>query len=135
MWTNVNTFKNTTFSFEWYGQFINGQIYSQVNWDCSNFLAPVISLENVLRLLQHLHQFKELFSEANIIPRQHYMLHLRSQIIYLGTLIRCMCMWFEAKHSYFKQWASKLNLKNVCKSLAVPWMLLKWNRHWASNFF
>lgn len=27
-------------------------------------------------------------------------------------------MRFEAKHGYFKQWASKLNLKNVCKSLA-----------------
>lgn len=85
-------------------------------------LAPVISLETVLRLRrmieQHLHHFKELFSEANVIPKQHYMLHLPSQIISLGPLIRSMCMRFEAKHSYFKQWASKLNFKNVCKSLA-----------------
>lgn len=85
-------------------------------------LAPVISLQTVLQLRhmieQHLHQFKELFPEANVIPKQHYMLHLPSQIISLGPLVRSMCMRFEAKHSYFKQWASKLNFKNVCKSLA-----------------
>lgn len=85
-------------------------------------LAHVISLETVLRLRhmieQHLHQFKELSSEVNVIPKQHYMLHLPSQIISLGPLVRSMCMRFEAKHSYFKQWASKLNFKNVCKSLA-----------------
>ena len=85
-------------------------------------LAPIISLQTVLRLksmiAQHLQQFKQLFPEVNIIPKQHYMLHLPSQIISLGPLIRSMCMRFEAKHSYFKQWASKLNFKNVCKSLA-----------------
>jgi len=85
-------------------------------------LAPIISLQTILRLKsmieQHLHQFKLLFPDANVIPKQHYMLHLPSQIISLGPLIRSMCMRFEAKHSYFKQWASKLNFKNVCKSLA-----------------
>lgn len=84
-------------------------------------LAPVISLGTVLRLRymieQHLHQFKELFSESSIIPKQHYMLHLPSQIISFGPLVKIMCMRFEAKHSYFKQWASKLNFKNVCKLL------------------
>lgn len=85
-------------------------------------LAPVISLQTISRLQnlieQHLNQFKHLFPESNVIPKQHYMLHLPSQIKSLGPLIRCMCMRFEAKHSYFKQWASKLNFKNVCKSLA-----------------
>lgn len=59
-------------------------------------LAHVISLETVLRLRhmieQHLHQFKELSSEVNVIPKQHYMLHLPSQIISLGPLVRSMCM-------------------------------------------
>ncbi|KAL3970579.1 LETM1 and EF-hand domain-containing protein 1, mitochondrial [Sarotherodon galilaeus] len=85
-------------------------------------LAPIISLQTVLQLRsmieEHLYQFKQLFPEVNIIPKQHYMLHLPSQILSLGPLIRSMCMRFEAKHSYFKQWASKLNFKNVCKSLA-----------------
>ncbi|XP_028297865.1 uncharacterized protein LOC114460021 [Gouania willdenowi] len=84
-------------------------------------LAPTISLKTVLRLkemiTQHLYQFKQLFPESNIIPKQHYLLHLPSQIASLGPLIRTMCMRFEAKHHYFKQWASKLNFRNVCKSL------------------
>lgn len=93
-------------------------------------LAPIISFETVLKLRrmveQHLHQFKQLFPEANVIPKQHYMLHLPSQIISLGPLIRSMCIRFEAKHRYFKQWASKLNFKNVCKSLANHNQLLEW---------
>lgn len=83
--------------------------------------APVVSVHTVLRLKKmielHLKQFKYLFPEKNIIPKQHYMLHVPSQIISLGPLIRHMCMRFESKHCFFKQWASKLNFKNVCKSL------------------
>lgn len=47
-----------------------------------------------------------------------YMLHLPSEIEALGPLTRHMCMRFESKHCYFKQWSSKLNYRNVCKSLA-----------------
>ncbi|KAF3847279.1 hypothetical protein F7725_020307, partial [Dissostichus mawsoni] len=28
-----------------------------------------------------------------------------------------MCMRFESKHRFFKRWASKLNFKNICKTL------------------
>ena len=45
------------------------------------------------------------------------MLHVPSQIISLGPLIRHMCMRFESKHCFFKNWSSKLNFRNVCKSL------------------
>ncbi|KAG7456398.1 hypothetical protein JOB18_008800 [Solea senegalensis] len=83
--------------------------------------APVLSVHTVLRLkkmiLQHLKKFKQLFPENNIIPKQHYMVHLPGQILSLGPLVRHMCMRFESKHCFFKQWASKLNFKNVCKSL------------------
>lgn len=83
--------------------------------------APVVSVNTVLRLKKlielHLKQFKRLFPDKNIIPKQHYMLHLPAQILSLGPLIRHMCMRFESKHCFFKQWSSKLNYKNVCKSL------------------
>jgi len=83
--------------------------------------APVLSVQSVWTLKQmielHLKQFKQLFPENNVIPKQHYMLHLPAQILSLGPLIRHMCMRFESKHSFFKQWSSKLNFKNVCKSL------------------
>lgn len=66
----------------------------------------------------HLKRFKQLFPDNNVIPKQHYMLHLPGQILSLGPLIRQMCMRFESKHCLFKQWSSKLNFRNVCKSLA-----------------
>ncbi|KAM7366747.1 hypothetical protein PAMP_014697 [Pampus punctatissimus] len=83
--------------------------------------APVLSVQTVLRLRclieQHLKVFKQLFPENNIIPKQHYLLHLPAQILSLGPMVRHMCMRFESKHCFFKQWSSKLNFKNVCKSL------------------
>ncbi|KAK0138672.1 hypothetical protein N1851_024793 [Merluccius polli] len=60
---------------------------------------------------------KNLFPDNNITPKQHYLIHVPSQIKLQGPMVRHMCMRFESKHCFFKQWASKLNLKNVCKSL------------------
>ena len=83
--------------------------------------APVLTIATVSRLKSlienHLKKWKELFPENNITPKQHYMLHLPSQIKSLGPMIRHMCMRFESKHCFFKQWASKLNFKNISKSL------------------
>lgn len=61
--------------------------------------------------------FKELFPDTNIIPEQHYPLHLPSQIKALGPMVRHMCVRFESKHCFFKQWALKSSFKNICKSL------------------
>lgn len=84
--------------------------------------ASILSVQSVLRLKTvidlHLKRFKQLFPDNNVIPKQHYMLHLPAQILSLGPLIRHMCMRFESKHCLFKQWSSKLNFKNVCKLLA-----------------
>lgn len=82
--------------------------------------APVLTAATVSRLKSlietHLKHWKELFPERNITPKQHYLIHLPSQIK-LGPMVRHMCMRFESKHCLFKQWASKLNFKNICKSL------------------
>ncbi len=83
--------------------------------------APVISLATIakLKLLikQHLSNMKRLFPKNNITPKQHYLIHIPEQIKDLGPMLRHMCMRFESKHCFFKQWSSKLNFKNVCKSL------------------
>lgn len=83
--------------------------------------SPIIALSTLskLKLLieQHLKDFKELFPDTNIIPKQHYLLHLPSQIKALGPTVRHMCMRFESKHCFFKQWALKSSFKNICKSL------------------
>lgn len=51
--------------------------------------APVVSVNTVLRLKKlielHLKQFKRLFPDKNIIPKQHYMLHLPAQILSLES--------------------------------------------------
>lgn len=67
--------------------------------------SPVICLETIdkLKVLieQHLKHFKELFSENNITPKQHYLIHIPSQIKLLGPMLRHMCMRFESKHCFF----------------------------------
>lgn len=83
--------------------------------------SPIIALSTLSRLKllikQHFKHFKQLFPDANIIPKQHYLLHLPSQIKALGPTVRHMCMRFESKHCFFKQWALKSSFKNICKSL------------------
>ncbi|CAG5851037.1 unnamed protein product [Menidia menidia] len=83
--------------------------------------APVIGLQTLSKLKtlieQHLKHMKNLFPDNNITPKQHYLIHAPSQIKLLGPMVRHMCMRFESKHCFFKQWASKLNFRNVCKSL------------------
>ncbi|XP_051558169.1 uncharacterized protein LOC127443496 [Myxocyprinus asiaticus] len=83
--------------------------------------SPIIALPTLSRLKllieQHLKDFKQLFPDTNIIPKQHYLLHLPSQIKALGPMVRHMCMRFESKHCFFKQWALKSSFKNICKSL------------------
>lgn len=83
--------------------------------------APVISIATVskLKLLieNHLNHWKELFPDHSVTLKQHYMIHLPSQTKSLGPMVRHMCMRFESKHRFFKQWASKLSFLNICKSL------------------
>lgn len=83
--------------------------------------APILTITTVSRLKSliknHMKHWKKLFTECNITPKQHYLIHLPSQIKSLGPMVRHMCMRFESKHCLFKQWALKLNFRNICKSL------------------
>lgn len=81
--------------------------------------APVLPVQTVLRMRsmieQHLKRFKQFLPENNVILKsQQYLLHLPAQILSLGPM---MCMRFQSKHCFFKQWSSKLHFKNVCKSI------------------
>lgn len=95
--------------------------------------APVIRLESIqyLKLLikEHLNKFRELFPDKNIIPKQHYMLHIPGMIKHLGHLIRSSCFNFESAHKYFKELARKQNFKNLPLSLAKRHQFLE-----CSNF-
>ena len=50
---------------------------------------------------EHLQMFKNVFNE-NITPKQHYLVHLPSQILKYGPLVRTWAMRFEAKHQQLK---------------------------------
>ncbi|KAL3976394.1 hypothetical protein ACER0C_022280 [Sarotherodon galilaeus] len=70
-----------------------------------------------IKILAAFKTFKQLFPDENIIPKQHYLLHLPSQLRALGPAVTHMCMCFESKPCFFKQWALKSSFKNICKSL------------------
>ena len=74
---------------------------------------------NLKRIIkEHLTLFKETYG-ARILPKQHYLVHLPSQMMMFGPLIRTWCMRFEAKHAYFKDIVRRLkNFKNLPLSLA-----------------
>ena len=78
---------------------------------CIAFSAHV-SLETVVYLKtaikNHLLLFKNVYPEAPIIPKQHFLVHLPSQILKFGPLIRSWCMRLEGKHAYFKELAKKI---------------------------
>ncbi|XP_045210242.2 uncharacterized protein LOC123561730 [Mercenaria mercenaria] len=86
-------------------------------------LSPVVSVETILMLQvviqDHLKKFKLLFPNKNIIPKQHYMVHLPSTIERYGSLTNVWSMRFEGKHQFIKQRLSgSNNFKNVVKSVA-----------------
>ena len=84
--------------------------------------SPVITsitIEELRTLISdHLSLFKQLFPESNILPKQHYMIHIPSMIEMFGPMIRSSCFSFESAHNYFKTLAQKQNFKNLPLSLA-----------------
>ena len=77
----------------------------------------VINLKQLVK--EHLTSFKMVYPNARVLPKQHYLVHLPTQIMMFGPLIRSWCMRFEAKHAYFKDLSRKIkNFKNLPLSLA-----------------
>ena len=69
--------------------------------------------------MDHLSLFKAVYEDINIIPKQHYLVHLPSLILKFGPLVRSWCLRFEAKHAYFKDQARIIkNFKNLPLTLA-----------------
>ena len=100
-------------------------------WECFSSLLEImgiafsahISLETVVYLKNaiknHLQLFRTVYPDAPIIPKQHFLVHLPSQMLKFGPLIRSWCMRFEGKHAYFKELSKKIkNFKNIPWSLA-----------------
>ena len=79
-----------------------------------------INILGYLRVLikEHLQLFKDVFNQ-NITPKQHYLVHLPSQILKFGPTVRAWAMRFEAKHQTFKKIPKVTkNFKNLPKTLS-----------------
>ena len=74
-------------------------------------LSSVLNLKRIVK--EHFSLFKETYG-ARILPKQHYLVHLPTQMMMFGPLLRTWCMRFEAKHAYFKDIVGRLkNFKNL----------------------
>lgn len=63
---------------------------------------------------EHLRLFKECF-DLNITPKQHYLVHLASQIVMFGPPVRVWAMWFEEKHQHFKHIPCITKTSKICQ--------------------
>ena len=79
-------------------------------------LSSILNLKRIVK--EHLSLFKETYG-ARVLPKQHYLVHLPTQMMMFGPLLRTWCMRFEAKHAYFKDIVRRLkNCKNLPLTLA-----------------
>lgn len=62
---------------------------------------------------EYLQAFIQAYPSEPITPKQHYLVHLPSQIIRYGAPKDVWCLRFEAKHREFKKFAVKSNFKNT----------------------
>jgi len=101
-------------------------------WKCLSSLIEIMGISFATQITtettiylktaikEHLALFKVVYQLAPIIPKQHYLVHLPSQITEFGPLVRTWCMRHEGKHSFFKNLACKVkNYKNLPYTLAV----------------
>lgn len=110
---------------------------TNVYWKCFILLlkiidilvSPVVSKGQcfVLKLLieEHHSTFKELYTEAALMPKFHFMVHYPDQIIALGPMVRSWTMRYEAKLNLFKKASHLGNFKNIAYTLACrhqQWM-------------
>ena len=74
---------------------------SFVFWKLCIFFAHQVTYSSVIYLKQsikeHLTSFKT-YPNARILQKHHYLVHLPTQILMCGPLIRSWCMRFEGKN-------------------------------------
>ena len=85
--------------------------------------APIISTGQIAYLQVLIEEYlqirKETFGDHPLKPKHQYLCHYPELIVQFGPLIRLWKLWFESKHTYFKQRARKLhNFRNLCQTLA-----------------
>ena len=87
--------------------------------------APVISKSTIYHLRryieEHLKEFRRIFPDESILPKQHYLIHIPRMIVGLGghlfdlhiTALRLLINTLNGLHK-----RQKTNFKSVCLSIA-----------------
>jgi len=73
-----------------------------------------------IKISEHRHRYLQIFPEARVLPKHHYLEHYPQLIKAFGPLVALWTMRFEAKHSFFKRVVRHTNcFRNILRSLAV----------------
>lgn len=86
-------------------------------------VAPIHTEESIafldFKISEHRTRFQDLFPDANIFPKQHFLEHYPQLIRNFGPLVALWSMRFEAKHGFFKRVIRHTRcFKNVLYSLS-----------------
>lgn len=74
----------------------------------------------------HHRLFMQLFPEASLTPKQHFLVHYPRALKHLGPLTQYSALRFEAMHRPFKQIASvSCNYQNIVKTLANRYQMAR----------
>lgn len=72
------------------------------------------------KISEHRHRYLQVFPEARVLPKHHYLEHYPQLIKAFGPLVAMWTMRFEAKHNFFKRVVRHTNcFRNILLSLAV----------------
>ena len=75
----------------------------QITQLCS---SPYSESESVEQLWDLIHLFRSewsvLYPQSKIKPKMHYLVHLVDDMKTLGSLHGISCLWYGAKHGWFK---------------------------------
>jgi hypothetical protein len=104
-------------------------VFMQELLEISNILlAPVLQLATTQALRElvsiHLKNFRNTFPECTIIPKQHCLIHIATDMEQYGPVVHISTNRFESNHrAHKRKIVIKQNFKNVPKSVAEACMM------------
>lgn len=93
--------------------------------DIDELVASPFHTDDTIRYLdtkisEHRHRYRQVFPEAKLLPKHHFLEHYPQLIKAFGPLVAMWTMRFETKHSFFKRVVRHTScFRNILLSLAV----------------
>lgn len=98
--------------------------------DIVKLVVSTIHTEDTIRFLdtkisEHRHRYLQLFPQAKLLPKHHFLEHYPDLIEAFGPLVAQWTLRFKAKHSFFKRVVRHTSrFRNILLSLAVKHRLM-----------